>query len=441
VYDFYGRRYRVGESDRQLLGCSRKVMLWSAWAAMLAAGLGQYGYGALMPVLTGAHGWSREPGFWVLGVWVFCQSVTVYPVAKLRRRLGLPPIATMSVGAVLCATGLVTLGSAGSFAVVLLNHAVLGGIGAGLIYGTSLSVVARWFPEQPARTALVSGAFAYGCIPFVLLAGEVPASARVGTILGVTGLVVLAIVGAAAVVLKDPPENWWPAQVDPRRWALDRSLNRGLRYNRPAIRRYTPGEMVRCPVFVLLALVATGVAAVAVFDIAYLAEFAVRSGWSAAFGGTAVAAFAAACGLVRGVAGWAATRFGRRRIVRIALGFGGVGQLVLPLAGQRESATLLLMACVLAGAAAGTWYAILPGLTEAHFGERPGLPIFGLSYCPKALGGLLGAGLAAYVAGSSTPAAGFAVAVVLSVFVTVLAGLLRQPGRPPLLLPGSVGYV
>jgi MFS family permease len=440
VRDFYGRRYRVGESDQELLGRSRKVMLWAAWAAMLAASLGQYGYGALMPVLSSAHGWTREQGFWVLGVWVLCQSVTVYPAAKLRVRLGLPPIATMSAGAVLCATGLVTLGGSGSFAVVLLVHAVLGGLGAGLIYGTSLSVVARWYPERPARTAFVSGAFAYGSVPFILLAGGFSGPHSIGTFLGVTGLVVLAVVGAAATVLKDPPEYWWPAHVDPRRWALDGSINRGLRNNRPAIRRYTPGEMVRCPIFVLLALVATCAAAVAVFDVAYLADFALRSGWTAGFAGAAIAAFAGACGLIRGIAGWAGARFGRRRIVRIALGLGGAAQLLLPVAAERGSAALLLVACCAAGAAAGTWYAVLPGLTEAHFGERPGLPIFGLSYCPKALGGVLGTGLAAYVASSSVPVAGFAVTAMLSLCAAVLVGRLRQPGRPRLPLPGSVAY-
>jgi MFS family permease len=408
-------------------------MLWAAWGAMLAASIGQYGYGALLPVLGHTHGWTRSEGFVVLAVWVLCQSITVHPVAKLRNRLGLPPVATMSVGAVLCATGLVTLGGSGSFAVVLLNHGVLGGIGAGLIYGTSLSVVARWYPERPSRTAFVSGAFAYGSLPFILLAGEFSGSESIGTFLGVTGLIVVVVVGAAAVVLQDPPENWWPAQVDPRRWALDGSLNRGLRNNRPAIRRYPPGEMVRCPAFMVLALVATCAAAVAVFDIAYLAEFAVESGWAAGFGATAIASFAGACGLVRGVAGWAAAHFGRRRIVRIALGFGGVTQLVLSLAGEHRAAGPLLAACCLAGAAAGTWYAVLPGLTEAHFGERPGLPIFGLSYCPKALGGILGAGLAAYAGGTT----GFLIAAALSVAAAVLIGLLRQPGRPRLPLPGA----
>jgi MFS family permease len=432
IRDFYGRRYRVGESDRELVGRSRTVMLWAAWAAMLAASLGQYGFGALIPVLSAGHGWTSPQAFWVLAVWVLCQSIAVYPAAKMRTRWGLPPAATMSAGAVLCATGLVTLGGSGSFAVVLVNHAVLGGIGAGLIYGTSLSVVAKWYPERPSRMAFVSGAFAYGSVPFILLAGQFSGMESVGTFLGVTGLAVLAVVAAVALVLKDPPEYWWPAHVDPRKWALDGSVNAGLRNNRPAIRRYSPSEMVKCPTFVLLAVAVTCVATVTLFDIAYLAVFSVESGWGAGFAAMAIAVFAGAGGVIRSSAGWAGNRFGRRRAVRVALVFGGVGQVLLPLAAERGSAMLLLVGCCLAGASTGTWYAVLPGLAEAHFGERPGMPIFGLLYGAKAVGGFLGAGLATFVAGAS----GFAVAAGLSFAAVVFVGLLRQPGRPKLTLPG-----
>jgi MFS family permease len=427
VLDFYGRRYRVGESDRDLLGRSRRIMLWAAWAAMLAASIGEYGYGALIPALSDAHGWAPQQGFWVLAVWALCQSLTVYPVAKLRIRWGLPPAATMSVGAVLCATGLVSLGGSGSLTVVLVDHGVLGGIGAGLIYGTALSVVAKWYPERPARMAFVSGAFAYGSVPFILLAGQF--SGSVGTFVGLTGLVVLAVAGGVAVVLKDPPANWWPGHVDPRAWALDGTVNAGLRNNRPAVRRYSPAELVKSPAFVLLYAAVLCAAAVALFDVAYLAVFSVRSGWGAGFAAMAVAIFAAAGGVIRSLAGRAGERFGRRRVARTALVVGGIAHLLLPLAAERASGAVLLAGCCLAGASVGTWYAVLPGLAEAHFGEYPGLPIFGLSYGAKAVGGFLGAGLAAYVAGAT----GFVVVAVLSVVAAVLLGLLRPPGRLPLL--------
>ncbi|PRX49587.1 nitrate/nitrite transporter NarK [Prauserella shujinwangii] len=436
VRDFYGRRYRVGETDRDLLGRSRASMLWAAWAAMLVASVGQYGYGALMPVLGTTHGWSLAQSGWVLAVWILCQSGTVYPAARLRSRLGLPPAATMLVGAALCATGLVTLGGSSGFLVVLLNHGVLGGIGAGLIYGTCLGVVAKWYPERPGRTAFVSGAFAYGAVPFVLLAGALAGPGSLEVFLGAAGGAVVVLVCAAGLVLRDPPEYWWPAHVDPKAWALDKTVNPGLRGNRPAIRRYSVAELVRCRESVVLYLAVTCAAAVILFDIAYLAVFATAGGWSAGFGAVTLAVLATASGVTRTAEGWAGDRFGRRRVVRVALYAGGVAQPLLLLAGERGMAPLLLLGAALAGGAAGACYGLLPGLVAGHFGDRPGLPNFGVFYGAKAVGGLVGVALAGHVVASDGYGAAFVVAAALSLTGAGLVRLLRQPGRPRLSLPG-----
>ncbi|MBK1786176.1 MFS transporter [Prauserella sp. ASG 168] len=436
IRDFYGRRYRVGESDHDLLGRSRGWMLWAAWTAMLVASVGQYGFGALMPVLADTHGWTLAQSGWVLAVWILCQSGTVYPAARLRSRFGLAPSATMLVGAALCATGLVTLGGTTSFVVVLLNHGVLGGIGAGLVYGTCLGVVARWYPERPARTAFVSGAFAYGSIPFVVLAGQFARPGSMEVFLGVAGLAVVLVVGAAALILKDPPAHWWPEHVDPRAWALDKAVNPALRQNRPPIRHYSVAEMVRCPASGLLFLAVTCLSAVILFDIAYLAVFATASGWDAGFGAAALAVLAAASGATRTAEGWAGDRFGRRRVVRVALYASGVAQLLLLFAGQQGNAPLLLLGAALAGGAAGACYGLLPGLVEGHFGERPGLPNFGIFYGAKTVGALLGVALAAYAVSSDGYGAVFVIAAVLSTTGAGLVRYLRRPGRPRLPLPG-----
>ncbi|MEU3272866.1 MFS transporter [Saccharomonospora sp. NPDC006951] len=436
IRDFYGRRYRVGETDRDLLGRSRRWMLWAAWTAMLVASVGQYGYGALMPVLGSTHGWTFAQGGAVLAVWILCQSGTVYPAARLRSRLGLKPAATMLVGAALCASGLVTLGGSSSFAAVLLNHGVLGGIGAGLIYGTCLGVVATWYPERPGRTAFVSGAFAYGAVPFVVLAGQFADPAAIERFLGLAGAAVVVLVGAAAAILRDPPRHWWPAHVDPEAWALDKTVNPGLRRNRPAIRRYSAAEMVKVPASGLLLLAVTCLTAVVLFDIAYLAVFVTAYGWDSGFAAIALAVLAAASGATRTAEGWAGDRFGRRRVVRVALVTAGVAQLVLLLAGQNGLGALLLAGAALAGASAGACYGLLPGLVEGHFGEQPGLPNFGVFYGAKSVGGLLGVALAGSVVAAEGWTVVFVFAAVLGATGAALVGLLRQPGRPRLPLPG-----
>src|SRR5690625_5744298 len=82
IHDFYGRLYRVGQSDRELLGRSRAWMLAAACLAMLVAGVGQYGYAAMMPMLGGTRGWSLAASAMVLATWILCQSSTVYVGAE-----------------------------------------------------------------------------------------------------------------------------------------------------------------------------------------------------------------------------------------------------------------------------------------------------------------------------------------------------------------------
>ncbi len=437
VRDLHGRRYRMGKTDRELLGYSRAWLAWAAGLAMLGAGVGQYGYAVLLPAIAESQGWQAGAAVWVLAVWAACQAATVYPVARLRSRVRVPPAALLAPGAVLCATGLLTLGGTDRLAVVIATHAVLGGIGAGLVYGTCVSVVSRWYPEHPARTHFASGAFAVGSIPLVVLAEHFTAGEARWGYLGVVALVVLLLVGAAAVVLKDPPAYWWPTRIDPHLWAIDKSLNPALRRNPPAIRRYAPGEVLRCPESALLYAAMTCASAVALFDLAFIGVFAVSSGWGFGAASFAVGVLAGASGVSRAVAGWAGIRFGRARTVVAALVMAGVAQAMILAGGQNALALLLVMGCLCAGASAGVCFALLPELVEDHFGDREAMPNFGLFYGAKAVGGLTGAGMSAAVLVPHGFVVGFAVAALVSVTGALLIGTLRRPGLPRMTVPDS----
>ncbi|RNL84252.1 MFS transporter [Halostreptopolyspora alba] len=437
VRDLHGRLYRLGETDRELLGYSRAWIAWAAGLAMLAAGVGQYGYAVLLPAIAATQGWQPHDAVWVLAVWAACQAAAVYPVARLRSRVRIPPAALMAVGAVLCAAGLVTLGGSNDLALVMTTHAVLGGIGAGLVYGTCVSVVSRWYPERPARAHFASGAFAVGSIPLVVLAEHFTATDAPGSYFGVVAVVVLLLVGAAALVLKDPPAHWWPARIDPHLWAIDKSLNPGLRRNQPAIRRYAPEEVLRCPESALLYGAMTCVSAFALFDLAFVGVFAVSSDWSFGFAAFAVGTLAGASGVSRAVAGWAGIRFGRARTVVAALVLAGAAQAMILAGGQNGVALLLVFGCLCAGTSAGVCFALLPELVDDHFGDREALPNFGLFYGAKAVGGVAGVGLAATLLVPHGFAAGFAVAALVSLVGALLIGVLRRPGLPRVTVPDS----
>ncbi|MEC3980475.1 OFA family MFS transporter [Amycolatopsis sp. H20-H5] len=432
--DVYGRRYRVGESDRELLGRSRGWMFWLSWAAMLAAGIQQYGFAAIAPTLTQAYGWTFGEVVLSLGLWTVCQAGVAFPAARLRDQGKLPPGAAVVTGAVLCAIGLATLGHATSLPVVFLGYSVLGGIGTGLVYATCVGTVMKWFPDRTAaRVGAVSGAFAYGCVPFVLAAGAWLDVGSRALLLDTVAAVVLVVIAAAGVLLRDPPKHWWPIHPEPRAWALDKVHNRSVSVNRPAVRQYRPGEVLRSRVAVAMYVIVMLAAAVLLFDLAYLSTFIAARGAGPMLAAAALSVLAGVTGAGRVLLGWLSDRLGRRRILRLAMVTGGVAQFVLLYSGEHRHAVGLVLGAALAGLGNGCCYSLLVGLVREYFGEESVLQNFGVLYSAKAAGAVLGIGLAAFVVSTHGYLGAFAAAGVLSIAGAVLAGRLSQPGRPNLL--------
>jgi hypothetical protein len=130
VTDANGRVYRVGETDRELLGRSRAWMIWLPWMAMMAISVYEYGYGAAAKSIREAHHWSMSETFWLLSIWAFFQAGVAFPAGKLREKGILSARAAMLIGAVLSALGFASI-TQGNLVLAYLGFAVCGGIGAG----------------------------------------------------------------------------------------------------------------------------------------------------------------------------------------------------------------------------------------------------------------------------------------------------------------------
>jgi len=84
VVDDNGRVYRIGETDRDILGRSRAWMVWLPWIAMMAISSSEYAFTSAEDTLSEAHNWHGAHIFWLLGVWVLFQAAVAFPVGRLR---------------------------------------------------------------------------------------------------------------------------------------------------------------------------------------------------------------------------------------------------------------------------------------------------------------------------------------------------------------------
>ena len=436
VRDLHGRSYRVGEQPHDIIGHSRRWLLWLSWAAMAGIGVLQYGYGVAVTALHVTNGSSATGALWVLALWVVFQAGAAAPTAALSHRFALPPSGAVLVGAVLCAAGPLTLAYTDSLVLAVLGYSVLCGTGAGIVYATCASTVAKWYPEERGvRVGFVTGAFGYGAVPFIALFAAVLTPGNRAEIFAAVGVCVLIVVAVCGVLLRDPPAGWWPREIDPKLWAVDKRVNRGLRNNVPAVRQYSPGEAVRTPAFVVMYLILVFAAAASLLAIVYVPIVAMSHGFSLGIGASAVGLLAVVNGGGRSVAGRISDRFGRRQTLSAALVLEGCAQLGLVYSASVGQPAAFVVFAALSGMAGGAFYPLFASLVADYFGERNAVRNFGVVYSAKLFGGIIGVGLPALVLSSHGLTMVFVVAGLLSLCSAALTRLLHRPGYPTLHLP------
>jgi len=400
---------------------SRWLQLVAGITGMVMIANLQYGWTLFVNPIDAAHHWGKAAIQVAFSIFVLTETWLVPFEAYLVDRFGPAPM--VAIGGVLVGVAW-ALNSVAASLIMLYVAAAIGGVGAGIVYGTAVGNALKWFPDHRGLAAgLTAAGFGAGsALTVVPIANMIRSRGYEATFL-YFGIAQGLIVTLVALLLRAPRAADRPPTVQSK--------------GSHAARDLTPLEMAKTPAFGLLYVMFTMVATGGLMAVAQLApmakDFRVADVPVSMFGLTMAALpFALSLdrilnGLTRPFFGWVSDHIGRENTMFVAF------------LGEAAGITLLLLLAhvpvlfvVLSGLVFFGWgeiYSLFPAISGDLFGRRYATTNYGLLYTAKGTASLLvpfGSWLTA-VTGSWMPI--FLVAIVFDVTAAVLALVVLKPLR------------
>jgi len=391
---------------------------------MLAIANLQYAWTLFTTDLTKSLHASLDAVQWTLTFFVIAQT-GLFPInAYLVDRFG--PRIVVALASVLVGAGWIGAGLAQSLMTLYLAYAI-GGIGAGGVYGASVGVAMKWFPERRGLcVGVVAGSYGFGTALTVLPIDHMIKTSGYRSAFITWGIVQGLVVLVAAQFLKMPPAGWLPAGWEAIKAKVQRKVQQSSR-------DYAPREMLRSGSFYLLYLMMALVTSSGLMLAAQLKPIGVTYGYDkyALFGGFTVLTLTLSLnqvlnGSARPFFGWISDRLGRYDTMAIVFVIEAVAITALTLLVARPAWFVVVSGLMFF--AWGDIYSLFPAAIADIFGSKHATTNYGIQYTSKGIGSILGGPGAAWLMGASgswLPV--FWVAVACNVTAAALALLWLKP--------------
>jgi OFA family oxalate/formate antiporter-like MFS transporter len=381
----------------------------------------QYGWTLFVNPIDQKFHWGRPSIQVAFTLFVLLETWLVPVEGWFVDRFG--PRIVVGVGGVLVALAW-ALNSVASSLSVLYIGAILGGLGAGAVYGTCVGNALKWFGDMRGLAAgLTAAGFGAGsALTIIPIQHMIATSGYEATFLWF-GLGQGAVVVLLSVLLRAPLPGQAPASTN-------------LRLRQTA-RDHTPIEMLKSPIFyamyVMFVLVGAG-GLMATAQLALIAkDFGIDKTPVSLIGLTLPAlTFALSIdrilnGLTRPFFGWVSDHIGRENTMFIAFGIEAIGIYALSTLGQNP-----VMFVILSGVVFFAWgeiYSLFPSTCTDVYGTKYATTNAGLLYTAKGTASLLVP--LANVLSSATGSwhAVFVVAAILNAVAAIAALAVLKPMR------------
>ncbi|MFJ5486709.1 oxalate/formate MFS antiporter [Hansschlegelia beijingensis] len=382
----------------------------------------QYGWTFFVTDIQKTFGWDRAAIQWAFTLFVLFETWLVPVEGWFVDKYG--PRSVVMFGGVLCGVGWVINGYATSLTGFYIGQ-VVAGIGAGAVYGTCVGNALKWFPDKRGLAAGITAAgFGAGSALTVAPIQAMIANSGFQAAFINFGIGQAVIIMIAAIFLVGPMTGQVPVPV----------VSHNIVQSR---RNYSPGEVLKHPIFWLMYLMFVAVGAGGLMVTANLkpiaADFHIDKIDVTLAGLTmTTVTFAATIdrilnGLTRPFFGWISDRIGRENTMFIAFGFEGVGIYLLYLYGHDPVMFVILTGLVFF--AWGEIYSLFPSTCTDTFGSKFATTNAGLLYTAKGTAALLVPFANILQQSSGSWDGVFLVAAAANILASLLAILVLKPWR------------
>lgn len=414
------------QSDKQILGYSRYVVLAAAFLAMAIISPYEYAWSSMSGHIGGIYKWSHTQIGWMFTLFVIFESIGTLPGGILRDKFG--PRWVTVMGGLVGSLGILATSWGPSYGLVLVLWCI-GSFFAGFIYNTAVTTANKWFPDKRGLAAgLIAGAFSWGSLPFIFPIRAIPKTAPDSEFFFVIYLMAAIIGGVsivAALFMKDPPAGWKPAG-----WVQAPATRRATEH------QYTLGEALRTWQMWVLILSFIMISSAGLAGVSKIVRYSHSFAFTAAAATAAAGGLTIANGLGRVFLGGISERIGRENAMMWSYILCGIFLFLTIVTGSMHNETLFVISTILAIFFWGPLFALFPAVIGQYFGDLAAGANYGLLYAiAKGSGGIYGGVLSAVLINDF----GFPFAIGTAGVMAIVAGLLIIPlkANPPKYAAGA----
>ncbi len=391
----------------------------------------QYGWTLFVNPISVKHGWSRAAIQVAFTIFVLTETWLVPIEGYLVDKFGPRPV--VMVGGLLCGLGWIMNSFADSLTMLYVAAAV-SGVGAGAVYGTCVGNALKWFPDRRGLAAgMTAAGFGAGSALTII-----PISAFIKSD-GYESAFLYFGIGQGLIVFL---VSWFLTRAP-----QTNKMGTSTAAVQQTRRDYSPGEVLRKPVFWILYIMFVLVAAGGLMATAQLApiakDFKIGDVPVNLMGIVLPAlTFALAIdrvlnGLTRPFFGWVSDKIGRELTMLIAFGLESVGILLLYNFGHNPVLFVLLTGMVFF--AWGEIYSLFPSTCADTFGSKYAAANAGLLYTAKGTASLLVPLSSVLAASTGSWHMVFIVASVMNAIAALMAWFVLRPMRRAQMDQSGVG--